>query len=331
MNRRNYYIAIVLVLLSANALAQEPTVPNVAWNGYTQFRFTSNFNDVNSFAMRRMKLWVNSTPGFSEHWGFHVQTTITSNQNEKFLLQDVMAFYKQGQFQVNMGQFVPQYSLQRFQPDFEIPLTERADVINALIPNSTLGVRDIGVEGSFSSKNRIIQSWVGVFNGNGIKEYNLNNSGILLTQKTSIALFNQHFSAGYSVMYRKADELQLSKILPDSIRYSGNDFRYNLFAQYTLKKFHVQTEYLWADLNGMMADGWYLLANINLGKNQLATSFGQYNDIITSTGNAPMLHFEYNYLVKGDKLKLMFDNGAKIDDGSIKDYSATLQLQLFFN
>ena len=152
MKFRILHIVFILILFSQSRFAQEKRADKVNWNGYTQLRYTNNFNNVNSFAMRRMKLWVNSAPGFNEHWGFHVQTTITSYQNEKFFLQDVLAFYKQGQFRINMGQFVPHYSLQRFQPDYEIPLTERADVINALIPNGTLGVRDIGFETQYSSK-----------------------------------------------------------------------------------------------------------------------------------------------------------------------------------
>lgn len=281
--------------------------------------------------MRRMKLWVNSAPGFSEHWGFHVQTTITSNQNEKFFLQDVLAFYKQGQFRVNIGQFVPHYSLQRFQPDYEIPLTERADVINALIPNGTLGVRDIGIEGNFSSSNQKIETWLGIFNGNGIKDYQLNNEGIMVTHKTSFQLFNAHLISGYSVMYRKADKLQLKSVLPESVSFSGNDYRYNLFAQWHSKMWNIQSEYLRANLDGKIAEGWYLLTNVNFGKNQLVASWNQYNDLIESTINEPVFHLGYNYLANGDKLKFMLDNGIKVNNGSLKDYFMVLQLQLFFN
>ena len=236
-------ITLILLMLGLLAKAQTDSQKSpVIWNGYTQLRFTSNFNDVNSFAMRRMKLWVKSAPDFDEHWGFKVQTSITSIQNEKFLLQDVLAFYKLGQFRVNMGQFVPHFSLQRFQPDYEIPLTERAKVINALIPSGTLGVRDIGVEATYSAKENHVQTWLGAFNGHGIKEYRLDNSGVLLTQKTAFNFFNKHLYTGYSVMYRNADKIQFSKILPDSVMYSGNDFRYNLFAQYKSKKNQVQAE-----------------------------------------------------------------------------------------
>ncbi|HKI89234.1 MAG TPA: porin, partial [Draconibacterium sp.] len=255
----------LLTTVSSGSFAQQ----KVNWNGYAQLRFKSNFNDVNSFAMRRMKLWVKSAPEFDNHWGFKIQTTITSNQNEKFMLQDVKAFYQTGHFRINFGQFVPQYSLQRFQPDFTIPLTERTEVINALIPDGPLGVRDIGIEGNYTFPGKKIQTWFGIFNGNGIKNYQFNNNGVLLTHKTAASLFNHHLLAGYSVMYRKADHLQLKSVLPDSVQFSGNDFRYNVFTEYYSKKFVLQAEYLKARLNKKIADGYYVLTTLNLSKNQI--------------------------------------------------------------
>ncbi len=312
-------------------LAQNNDKLPVSWHGYSQIRFSSNFNDVNSFALRRMKLWVNSTPGFNEHWGYKIQTTITSCQNEKFFLQDVKAFYRSNNFKINLGQFVPQYSLQRFQHDFTIPLTERSAVINALIPNGTLGVRDIGAEVKYSSSNKGLETWAGIFNGYGIKEYRLDNSGILLTHKTVFHIFSQTVATGYSVMYRKADQLSLLSILPDSVHFSGNDLRYNLFGKVRSKRFQFQAEYLWATLDNKTANGYYFLTTLNLGKNQLAASWNQYNDLIESTNDAPVVHLGYNYLFNHDKLKLMFDNGAQINDGQIQNYFSALQFQLFFN
>ncbi len=328
--KRTITLILLMLGLLANAQTDSPKSP-VFWNGYTQLRFTSNLTNVNSFAMRRMKLWVNSTPDFNEHWGFKVQANITSYHNEKFLLQDVLAFYKRGQFRLNMGQFIPHFSLQRFQPDYEIPLTERSEVINALVPNGTLGVRDIGVEASYSAKNNHIQTWLGAFNGYGIKEYRLNYSGILLTQKTAFNFFKKRLHAGYSVMYRNVDKIQLSKILPDSVIHSGNDFRYNLFAQYKSRKIQVQLEYIRANLGGEVARGYYILTELSLGRNQLFASWNKYNDLIISTDDSPVIHFGYNYFVNGDNLKIMFDNGMRMNNAKLKNYFGTIQLQIFFN
>ncbi len=329
-NRVSYSVIFLFFYLPFGTFAQEHFAPKVEWNGYTQLRFTSDFNDENSFALRRMKLWVNSAPNFSEQWSFHIQTKVSSFQDEEFLLQDVLVTYRQEKFKFNMGQFVPEYSLQRFQSDYQIPLTERADVINALVPNGTLGVRDIGVEGNYSSSGKTMETWLGVFNGYGVKDYRSDNAGIMLTHKTNLHFFDSHLLTGYSIMYRKADNLQLLKILPDELRFSGHDFRYNLFAKLQLKNFHIQSEYLFANLSGNTADGYYILATLNRGKNQWAASWNQYNDLIEGADNSSIVHLGYNYLSNGDKLKFMFDNGAQIRNGSLKNYFATIQLQVFF-
>lgn len=281
--------------------------------------------------MRRMKLWVTSAPGFDQHWGYRVQTTITSFQNERFFLQDVLAWYRNGPFRVNLGQFIPHYSLQRFQPDFVVPLTERSAAINLLIPNGTLGIRDIGAEINYTVESRNFESWLGVFNGNGIKEYRLNNSGIMVTNKSVVHLAGNRLDLGYSAMYRKADNLKLALVLPDTVLFSGDDIRFNLLAKWQTGRFNIQGEYLSARLDNDRADGWYILTSYNLGKSQLVGSFNRYNDLISTSSDDPVIHLGYNYLAKGDKLKFMIDNGAAVADGGLNNYFVILQVQMFFN
>ena len=59
---------------------------------------------------------------------------------------------------------------------------------------------------------------------------------------------------------------------------------------------NIQAEYLSANFDGQIADGWYVLANLNFGKNQLAASYNKYNDLIESTADDPVYHLGYNYL-----------------------------------
>jgi hypothetical protein len=301
----------------------------ITWHGYTQLRFTSNFDNTSNFSLKRLKFWIQSSPDFNRHWGFKVQTTLSGSKNEQFFLQDVFVFYRFSQFKLKLGQFVPEYSLQRFQPDYVVPLTSRATVINTLIPNGTLGVRDLGTELGWHSSNHKIQSWIGMFNGYGIKEYRVNNSGFMVTHKTEF-LIASHFKAGYSVMFRKASLLKLKKVLPDSVTFSGNDFRYNLFAEFKTKALQIQTEYLAAFLDQSQADGYYILAAYNFRKNQFVASWNQYNDLINSTHDSPEVHLGYNYLFNKNKIKLMADNGFQIVNHSIKNYTVILQFQLFF-
>ncbi|MBN2616294.1 MAG: hypothetical protein JXR71_11440 [Bacteroidales bacterium] len=327
--KKTIFAILLLASLSATAQNNSRETP-VQWNGYTQASFNTNFNDVHSFAMRRLKLWLFKKPDLKSSWGFKVQTTITSLQDQKFFLQDVEAYYVHKNLRINIGQFTPEYSLQRCQPDYIIPLTDRAPVINALIPNGKLGVRDIGLELNVTSQNKKFETWLGLFNGNGVLTYRFNNGGFMVTNKSQVHLVKRRVAIGYSFMYRKADQLPMKNILPDTVVFSGNDIRYNLFAKYSVPKFEIQAEYLYANLGGKVASGYYILSTVTLAKNQIAVSWNQYNDLIASTSNAPYVHLGYNYLMKGNKLKLMFDNGVQIDNGKLKNYRATLQFQLFF-
>ncbi len=324
------YILLILFLTSLSLTAKQTNLKDfIDWHGYTQFRYTTNFNSENAFSMQRLKFWVQSSPNFNRHWGFKVQTTLSSSKEEQFLLQDVLIFYRFSQFKLNLGQFVPEYSLERFQPDYVVPLIDRASVINALIPNGTLGVRDLGMELGWQGANGKIKSWFGLFNGYGIKEYRLSNSGFMVTHKTEFHLTSS-LSAGYSVMFRKASKLKFKNILSDAVEYSGNDFRYNLFAEYQTKSFHLQAEYLAAFLNNSRADGYYVLTSYIFRKNQLVASWNQYNDLINSTLNSPEIHLGYNYLFNQDKIKLMVDNGFQIVNNGLTGYILTMQFQLFF-
>jgi len=309
---------ILFVILSTIGFSQEKdNVPKVEWNGYAQIRASSNLDDNTSFILRRMKLWLKSTPGFSDHWSYKIQAIITSFQQEKFFLQDVKLNYKTGLFSFDIGQFVPQYSLQWFQPDYKI---------------GSLGIRDIGIQANFETKNKFFKTHLGVFNGYGIKEYRLNNQGYMVTNKSeiNIPIKNNKLKLGYSLQYRYAQNLQLRLILPDTALFSGNDFRYNLFAMYKSKVLLLQAEFLNAELNNSNAYGYYFLSVINFRKNQIVLSFEKYQDLIVETTDNPYYRIGYNYLIKDYKIKLSFDNYFQISNSKIDNYFGNIQLQLFF-
>ena len=332
---RNFVILLILSGFSFSAFSQttEENITKIDWNAYSQIRFETNFNDNHNFLLRRLKIWIKSAPDFSEHWSFKVQTTVSSLKNESFFLQDAKLAYKTGIWSFDIGQFVPEYSLQRFQSDYLLPVTERAKVINSLIPNGTLGVRDIGIQANIKTKNNVLQTHFGIFNGYGIKEYRLSNKGVLLTNKSELNLKTGTgaIKAGYSVMFRKADNQIYPKIMPDTILYSGNDFRYNLFLLYKTKFFEIQGEYLTAVFdNNQHSEGYYIMSAINLKKHQIVLAYEDYKDIISSSSDLPYYHIGYNYLINNHKIKLFFDNDFQITNNTIQNYEASVQLQVFF-
>ncbi len=323
---------IALVFISELISAQENKfAKNIDFDGYVQIRGISNFDDYTSFSVRRLKLWIKSKPEFSKHWSYKIQTTFSSFAQEKFFLQDVKIGYKTGLFSFDIGQFVPQYSLQRFQHDYLMAPVERTKPINILIPDGTLGVRDLGVQINFISENKLFETHLGLFNGYGIKEYRFNNKGYMITHKSvfNIALNNIKVKLGYSLQYRYAENLQMRFIFPDTVLFTGNDFRYNLFAMYKSKLFEIQAEYLTANFDGRKASGYYILSAINLNKNQIVLSYETFNDLINETADKPYCRIGYNYLINDYKIKLSFDNYFQLTNKGVSNYMASLQLQIF--
>ncbi|RLD85802.1 MAG: hypothetical protein DRJ09_12470 [Bacteroidetes bacterium] len=323
---------LLFVLVANQFFAQETKLSqSIDFNGYIQLRGITDFDNYTSFSVRRLKLWVKSKPGFSEYWSYKIQTTFSSFLQEKFFLQDVKIGYKTGRFSFDIGQFVPQYSLQRFQHDYILGPVERTKAVNVLIPDGTLGVRDIGLQINFITKNKFFETHLGLFNGYGIKEYRFKNSGYMFTHKSAVNIpIKKHLvKLGYSLQYRKAEDLQLHFILPDSVLFSGNDFRFNLFAMFKSKLIKLQAEYLNANLDGSKAYGYYFLSVINISKHQIVLSVEDYKDLIQETSDKPNYRIGYNYLIKDYKIKISLDNYFRLNSGKIENYYASLQLQLF--
>ena len=326
-------ILIVLIFISKLISAQENKfADNTEFNGYIQIRGITNFDNYTSFSVRRLKFWLKSKPEFSKNWSYKIQTTFSSLSQETFFLQDVKITYNTGLFSFDIGQFVPQYSLQRFQSDYKIETIERAKPINILIPNGTLGVRDIGLQANFNTKNKLFKTHLGIFNGYGIKEYRFNNQGYMITHKSSfqIPIKQNIIKLGYSLQYRYAENLQMKFILPDTILFNGHDFRYNLFAMFKSKSIKLQTEFLQADLeNNNNTFGYYFLSAYNFENNQIVFSFEKYKDLIEKTSDNPYCRIGYNYFIKDYKIKLSLDTYFQIGANTLEYYYANVQLQIF--
>ncbi len=303
------------------------------FNGYMQLRAYSDLGNYYNFSVRRLKLWIKSKSNSNSHWAYKIQTTFSSLKNEQFFLQDVKISYTSTNFTIDLGQFVPQFSLERFQADYKLPVIERADVIKRLIPDGTLGVRDIGAQVGWHNTAKTFNTYLGIFNGYGIKQFRLKNQGFMLTHKTEFKLYLDkiRFKTGYSLQFRRARDLQLPRVLPDSVLFSGNDLRFNLFFMVKSQKFDFQTEYIRAFLNQKIAYGYYFLATYKINKSQFVASYGTYHDLIGSTPDLPNFRLGYNYLINGDKVKLSFDNYFNITNLTPQNYQASVQIQVFLH
>jgi len=323
-----------LLLILAAALWPASGAGQTSWHGYLQTRFGENYLDQRSFSIRRAKLWISGAAPL-EHWYFKVQSLYRWQNSGALVLQDAFAEYRGTGFTLRFGQMVPQFSLQRSQPDYLIPLVERARVIDALIPAAETLARDIGVMAIVAPRGSGWHGSVGLFNGNGADRKGNEDRQFLVTARSTYAVHvGKHglAQAGISLAYRKTAGIALKHIFGNDLSYSGVDSRWGLEAMLTTDAWQVQGEYLQARLSrGVTAWGYYLLVSRQIRKrHRLTLSLDKLHAPIVSQNENPWWIVGYGYYLKGQKNRIFLDlRFRKKDNGW--DVRNVLELQLFFN
>ena len=175
------FAAGLLALVATVVRAQE----TVHWHGYAQIRYGRD-NPADGFSLRRGKLWVGGAvpglPGLS----FKVQGIFRNASQGAFVLQDLFAEYRTGWGKVEVGQLIPDFSLQRSQPDFLVPLVERAQVVDALIPAARTLARDIGIQTVIAPTASALRLSLGLFNGSGANRFTAAEGDFLATGRLTL-------------------------------------------------------------------------------------------------------------------------------------------------
>ncbi len=321
-------VVSLITLINYGSLAQQ----KVNWNGYLQYRFSDNYLNQTNFSIRRAKFWLDgSLPSDGGNWSYKVQTNFQQQSKFQLLLQDAFVSYKLNNLEITAGQFVPNFSLQKKQSDYIIPLNERADVVNALVPAAETITRDIGIELKLDD-NKTGSVSFGFFNGNGANTVS-DKKNFLYASRGILFLLNnsgRKLELGYSLSYRNAHDLQFSKIFGNNFPFTGNDFRFGFEGKLNLGNFELQSEYIQANLGAEKAHGYYLLADYLFAlKNIFILSIEQYNDLNPSTIDNPWYVIGYSYLIKGNDIKLSLDNKFQFAADKTNALT-TLQIQYFF-
>lgn len=326
---KKIFIILFSFILLNSSFAQQ----KINWNGYLQYRFSDNYLNQTEFSVRRAKFWVNGLlPSENGAWSYKLQANFLQQVKYQLLLQDVLISYKINNFEVTAGQFVPDFSLQRKQPDYTIPLDERSDVVNALVPGAKTMARDIGIELKFAD-NKTGSFSFGFFNGNGANNVS-NQRNFLYVNRASLFLLNNSKSKlelGCNLSYRDAHDLQFTKLFGNNFTFTGNDFRFGFEGKLNLGNFELQSEYIEAHIGSQKAYGYYALADyLFASKNLFALSIEQLNDLNPSTVDDPWYVIGYTYLVKGNDIKISLNNKFQFASNKTNALT-TIQIQYFFN
>lgn len=321
----------MFLIVSTTFLFAQNNKQKFEWNGYGQFRLYKINNDSQGFMIRRAKLWVKGKVPNKDSFSYKVMGIFKYNKNGYFGLLDAYGEYSFKTGYLRFGQQIPEFSLQRLQPDWKIPVVERTSVIDRMIPAAQSSARDIGIQAHLNLLSRNWQIAAGIFNGNGANIKNHRSSNFLYNVRSTYKLNigdNYYWHIGASVMYRKTDQSDFSLIFGSNNLYTGDDFRYGIETHLKFNKLEIQAEYINADFNEQNAHGFYAYANYNItNKDQLVLQTEQLIDLNKNTNDDPWLNVGYNHLFSEHDLKLMVSGGTQFND----NYSLTTQLQIFFN
>lgn len=325
-----YIAAITGILLFLSELFG---TNQINWNGYTQIRFQNDYRNESGFRIRRTKLWLTGPILNNSNLVFKVQGIYKMNNKGTFQLLDVFGEYRFAYGIIRIGQMVPDYSLQRSQPDYEIPVVERAAVIQSLIPSGETSARDIGILVKLHSKNKSIQSSLGMFNGNGGNHLTNEDRNFLFTHRTRIVIPLSKTSKlipGYSLAYRKTNGLTFKKIIGNNLLFQGDDWRWGAELELVHSQWNFQFEYLEAHLENKRVYGFYFIGSRYLSpRNQIVFSIEQYHDLIENTVDDSWYILGVNHYFAKNKLKIMLDSRIQPNKQDI-NYMSVLQLQFFF-
>jgi len=325
-------LLFLLISLTLNLYTQEQKGLN--WNGYLQTRLSSDFDKSTEFSIRRAKLWLYGSLPKAEYISYKVQMVYRSYKDEGLMFQDAFADIRLKEYgKIRVGRFVPDFMLQRMQPDYEIPVLERAAVTNSLIHNEKQMAREVGAQYMFQTDSLPLHFSLGVFNANVDRPAHSKDNSLLYTSRLVYKIINQGntwLNIGGSAAYRYLNKSTLTTInKPDSV-ITGDDFRWGVETQLHLKKFELQGEYIQANINGDIAKGWYGLVNYTfLRKYQVVALTERYIDLNPATNNNAWYGIGFNYQITG-KTKLMTDFRTQ-ESGNRFNYSGNIQLQIFFN
>ncbi len=294
VTRRGRVLVAVLASLipGATSLAAQSSLQ---WHGYVQLRYGRSYPST-GFVVRRAKLWMKGAVPRVDHLGFKVQGIFRNGSSGAFVLQDVFAEYERGGVTSRLGQFVPDFSLERSQPDFRLPLVERAAVVETLIPGSRTMGREIGTELSLTPPSGWVHLGVGLFNGNGgdhapgAEGDYLTTGRLVLRRRLGKAMRG---SVGGSFALRETHGADVGVLSSTSGAFIGRDQRWGAEARLRGDAWNIQGEYLHAVLAGEASDGFYVLGTMAVGSHDRVAVSEERLDVPGSASIGPWFAVGY--------------------------------------
>lgn len=340
---------LVLMLLACIFVGPLPLAAQgpLQWHGYAQLRY-GRTDPASGFSVRRAKVWMKGRVPQVAGLSFKVQAIFRNGSSGALVLQDVFAEYRRRMVAVRAGQFVPSFSLQRSQPDYLIPLVERAAVVEALIPGSRTMGRDIGVQGTLASPSGSARLTAGLFNGVGANRTPAGEGDLLATGRVVLKHdlgSDVRGSLGASLAWRRTRGTDVGVLSTEGASFAGRDVRWGVDGRVAGARWALQGEYLRADLDGEISSGYYALGDVALtSRDEVAVSMERMGAAVQTTASGgPWYVAGYTRFLGGNPggapaacrlgahglpTKVTTDFRVRFDHGRTRA-GAAVQLQLF--
>lgn len=330
------FLLLTGVLITSRVQAQEEKENSaINWQGYAQVRGSSDLDTAYNFSINRLKFWIAGTHDFGKgQFIWHAKVIYSSKLGKYPALLDGYIGYKLNNWQLLLGQQIPDFSLQRSQPDFLIPENLRTRTVASLVPSSSTFARDIGIQLKHSFDNNKGHISLGIFNGSGANEIRLSGNHYLLSSRLVYKIIDQswYVNVGTSFMNRSFQNQAFFPITLEPTELTGNDSRYGFELETGNKYWQFQAEYISANITNQNTCGGYIHGQRLLAQKHFV--FFNLEDYTNDWQNSHTQYYTlgYSYHFVGDIAKITIDNRL-VNNFSDNKWSDLLivQFQYMFN
>lgn len=259
---------------------------------------------------------------------FLYKTGNFSSTDDQIFVQEFNATLKTVKGKFTIGQFKPPFGMERFEPDWKMPMVDRSQASDRLIPNGSVGdsfTRDLGVQWQTSPTNGFNYT-VGIFDGNGANEH-FRGSGPLVAGRGIYEWrkAGKLFHAEAAVSWRRDHNIDFLAQFPGAPKgyadFAGQDVRQDLALDYDwagnslwgeliVSRYHSDK----AGVPDVNANGFYVQLARNFSKRwQGAVRYEELNTDLpagnsqqwTTVGTTYRIHSDYekiqvNYVFKNE-------------------------------
>lgn len=306
-----YFIWLSLFMMPRALLAQQTSSANrLNWQGYVQVRGATDLDTLHEFSLNRLKFWLSGRHQLGKgQLLWHTKVLFSSHVGRNPLLLDAYLGYKTGRWQLLVGQQIPDFSLQRAQPDYLIAENLRTRTVATLVPASFSAARDIGLQVKYWLPDKRGHIAAGIFNGTGANRFSLSADHYLFTGRVVYRILDQawHLDAGASYMQRSFTDQRFIPITLTGEQLSGFDRRYGVEVAAGNDRWQWQGEYIMARLAGRLTRGGYVQGQCLLGKRHML--FASVEDYRNDWQQADTQYYTlgYSYRMAGDIAKITVD------------------------